>query len=44
MKNIYTWKEKYESPAIAKKGGVYFMFASQLTGWGTLSISTVCSE
>ncbi|KAF2831882.1 galactan 1,3-beta-galactosidase [Ophiobolus disseminans] len=31
--NVYTWKEKYESPAIAKKGGVYFMFASQLTGW-----------
>jgi hypothetical protein len=30
---MYTWKEKYESPAIAKKAGVYFMFASQLTGW-----------
>ncbi|KAL6709648.1 hypothetical protein ACN47E_001076 [Coniothyrium glycines] len=31
--NVYTWKEKYESPAIIKKNGVYFMFASQLTGW-----------
>ena len=27
------WKEKYEAPAIAKKNGVYFMFASQLSGW-----------
>ncbi|KAH7077412.1 galactan 1,3-beta-galactosidase [Paraphoma chrysanthemicola] len=33
VRNVYTWAEKYESPAIAKKNGVYFMFASQLTGW-----------
>lgn len=33
--NIYTWKEKYESPTILKRNGIYFMFASQLTGWDT---------
>ncbi|KAH8731533.1 glycosyl hydrolase [Phaeosphaeriaceae sp. PMI808] len=33
QRNVYTWQEKYESPAIAKKNGVYFMFTSQLTGW-----------
>lgn len=27
------WPEKYESPAILKKNGIYFMFASHLTGW-----------
>ena len=32
-KNVYVWKEKYESPALIKRSGVYFMFASQLTGW-----------
>ncbi|CAN9189166.1 unnamed protein product [Alternaria alternata] len=32
-KNVYVWKEKYESPAVIKHEGVYFMFASQLTGW-----------
>ena len=32
-KNVYTWKEKYEAPALIKKDGVYFMFASQLSGW-----------
>ncbi|KAI5790273.1 glycosyl hydrolase [Geopyxis carbonaria] len=31
--NVYKWAEKYESPAILKRDGVYFMFASQLTGW-----------
>ena len=31
--NTYTFAEKYESPAVIKKNGVYFMFASQLTGW-----------
>jgi hypothetical protein len=31
--NVYTFAEKYESPAVIKKNGVYFMFASQLTGW-----------
>lgn len=36
--NVYTWAEKYEAPAVIKKNGVYFMFASQLTGWGTLRI------
>jgi hypothetical protein len=30
---VYTWKEKYEAPALIKKNGVYFMFASQLSGW-----------
>ncbi|KAI5854710.1 galactan 1,3-beta-galactosidase [Tricharina praecox] len=30
---VYTWAEKYESPAILKRDGVYFMFASKLTGW-----------
>jgi hypothetical protein len=30
---VHTWAEKYESPAVVKKNGVYFMFASQLTGW-----------
>ncbi|KAE9978210.1 hypothetical protein BLS_000802 [Venturia inaequalis] len=29
----YMWPEKYESPAIVKRNGVYFMFASHLTGW-----------
>ncbi|KAI5811185.1 galactan 1,3-beta-galactosidase [Peziza echinospora] len=33
--NVYTWAQKYESPAVIKKNGVYFMFASQLTGWDT---------
>ncbi|KAH9860350.1 hypothetical protein J1614_011681 [Plenodomus biglobosus] len=33
VENVYTWAEKYESPAVVKKNGVYFMFASQLTGW-----------
>ncbi|KAF2033877.1 galactan 1,3-beta-galactosidase [Setomelanomma holmii] len=32
-RNIYTFPEKYEAPTIAKMNGVYFMFASQLTGW-----------
>ncbi|KZM21638.1 uncharacterized protein EKO05_0008007 [Ascochyta rabiei] len=31
--NTYTFAEKYEAPAVIKKNGVYFMFASQLTGW-----------
>ncbi|KAH7560268.1 galactan 1,3-beta-galactosidase [Bipolaris maydis] len=31
--NVYKWAEKYESPAVIKSNGVYFMFASQLTGW-----------
>jgi hypothetical protein len=29
------WPEKYESPALLKKDGVYFMFGSHLTGWQT---------
>ncbi|KAH7401747.1 galactan 1,3-beta-galactosidase [Phaeosphaeria sp. MPI-PUGE-AT-0046c] len=33
QRNIYTWSEKYESPALIKHSGTYFMFASQLTGW-----------
>ncbi|KAH7391705.1 glycosyl hydrolase [Pyrenochaeta sp. MPI-SDFR-AT-0127] len=33
VSNVYTWPEKYESPAVIKKNGVYFMFSSQLTGW-----------
>lgn len=37
--NVYTWKEKYEAPAVIKKNGVYFMFASQLTGWGMYVMS-----
>ncbi|KAH3904042.1 hypothetical protein HBI56_042830 [Parastagonospora nodorum] len=32
-RNVHTWAEKYESPTVVKKNGVYFMFASQLTGW-----------
>ncbi|CAE7178317.1 hypothetical protein CFE70_005844 [Pyrenophora teres f. teres 0-1] len=32
-KNVYVWKEKYEAPALIKQSGVYFMFASQLSGW-----------
>jgi hypothetical protein len=32
-KNVYVWKEKYESPALIKHDGTYFMFASRLTGW-----------
>ncbi|CAE6472685.1 unnamed protein product [Rhizoctonia solani] len=36
VSNVYTWAEKYESPAVIKSSaGVYFMFASQLTGWNT---------
>jgi hypothetical protein len=30
VRNVYTWKEKYEAPAVIKKDGVFFMFASQL--------------
>jgi hypothetical protein len=33
VRNVYTWKEKYEAPAVIKKDGVFFMFASQLSGW-----------
>ncbi|KAG2413335.1 hypothetical protein HFD88_002524 [Aspergillus terreus] len=33
--NVYTFTADYESPAIHKSGDVYFMFASQLTGWST---------
>ncbi|KAF8607241.1 galactan 1,3-beta-galactosidase [Ceratobasidium sp. AG-I] len=34
VSNVYTWAEKYEAPAVIKSSsGVYFMFASQLTGW-----------
>jgi hypothetical protein len=33
VSNVYTWAEKYEAPAVIKSSsGVYFMFASQLTG------------
>ncbi|KAF8688641.1 glycosyl hydrolase 43 family, partial [Rhizoctonia solani] len=36
VSNVYTWAEKYEAPAVIKSSaGVYFMFASQLTGWNT---------
>lgn len=34
-KNIYTWSEKIESPALILRDGVYFMFGSHLTGWKT---------
>jgi hypothetical protein len=30
---VYQWKEKFESPAILKQNGVYYMFSSHLTGW-----------
>lgn len=33
INNTYVFAEKYESPALIKKDGVYFMFASRLTGW-----------
>ncbi|KAI5812955.1 galactan 1,3-beta-galactosidase [Pyronema omphalodes] len=33
--NVHTWSEKYESPAILKRNGVYFMFGSHLTSWNT---------
>jgi len=29
----HLWKEKFESPAILKRGRNYFMFSSHLTGW-----------
>uniref|UniRef100_A0A8H7NCE2 CBM6 domain-containing protein n=1 Tax=Bionectria ochroleuca TaxID=29856 RepID=A0A8H7NCE2_BIOOC len=32
-RNVYTWSEKIESPAIWKTNGYYFMFGSHLTGW-----------
>ncbi|CAE6478351.1 unnamed protein product [Rhizoctonia solani] len=36
VSNVYRWAEKYEAPAVIKSSaGVYFMFASQLTGWNT---------
>jgi len=35
VSNVYTWAEKYEAPAVIKANGVYFMFASQLSGWDT---------
>ncbi|KAG8697990.1 hypothetical protein FRC09_007511, partial [Ceratobasidium sp. 395] len=36
VSNVYTWAQKYEAPAVIKSSsGVYFMFASQLTGWDT---------
>jgi len=33
--NVYTFTADYEAPALVKSNGVYFMFASQLTGWNT---------
>jgi hypothetical protein len=39
--NVYTWAEKYEAPAILKRDGVYFMFASKLTGWSALPLFCV---
>jgi hypothetical protein len=30
--NVYTFTADYEAPALVKSNGVYFMFASQLTG------------
>ena len=30
---VHLWKEKFESPAILKRGRNYFMFSSHLTGW-----------
>ncbi|QRV84826.1 glycoside hydrolase family 43 protein [Ceratobasidium sp. AG-Ba] len=35
VSNVYTWSQKYEAPAVFKSNGVYFMLASQLTGWDT---------
>ncbi|KAL5362575.1 glycosyl hydrolase [Aspergillus floccosus] len=37
--NVYTFEADYESPAIHKSGGVYFMFASQLTDWSNFAPS-----
>lgn len=31
--DVHMWKEKFESPAILKRGRNYFMFSSHLTGW-----------
>ena len=31
--NVYTWKEKFEAPAMLKRNGAYFMFGSHLSGW-----------
>jgi hypothetical protein len=31
--SVYLWKEKFESPAILKRGRNYYMFSSHLTGW-----------
>jgi hypothetical protein len=30
---VYTWKEKIESPALLKRNGIYYMFGSHLSGW-----------
>lgn len=30
---MYTFAADYEAPALIKKDGIYFMFASRLTGW-----------
>lgn len=31
--SVYRFDEKYESPAMVKVDGTYYLFASQLTGW-----------
>lgn len=30
---MYTWRENIESPALIKRGDLYYMFGSNLTGW-----------
>ncbi|OAQ58860.1 glycosyl hydrolase family 43 protein [Pochonia chlamydosporia 170] len=31
--NTYLWSDHFESPAVLKKDGYYFMFGSHLSGW-----------
>lgn len=30
---VHVWPEHYESPALLKRDGYYFVFGSQLSGW-----------
>lgn len=43
---VYLWPElySYEASAIYKNGNTYFMFASDQSGWGMYSLSSILSR